>query len=282
MKITADLRQAMDSPQLPPQLPPTVPDTLPPGHQLASRRHVQGRQHLSATLNWWLARSNLSHDQVGAIADWAMSEKGWLSSPQLSHLRNGAVIKPSHKNLDALGGVNEAIWLWQRRGAQVCLRRYGPHSAYRIQEEWLNDAKWLHHPEHTDEPLNYADFCELQAGYLTLPYLNEVNLSPSEAKTLSQALADLFDRLAQERMVDGQSMRVALDAVLAAFPATATKDRREHLRDVILGTADYSKAELEKELFMLAETVRTLRGLPEGEYGPGELHAELLAGRRRA
>jgi len=182
MKITADLRQAMDSPQLPPQLPPTVPDTLPPGHQLASRRHVQGRQHLSATLNWWLARSNLSHDQVGAIADWAMSEKGWLSSPQLSHLRNGAVIKPSHRNLDALGGLNEAIWLWQRRGAQVCLRRYGPHSAYRIQEEWLNDAKWLHHPEHTDEPLNYADFCELQAGYLTLPYLNEVNLSPSEAK----------------------------------------------------------------------------------------------------
>lgn len=282
MKVTTNLRQAMDSSLPPPTPPPTAPDALPPGRQLSSRRHIQGRQQLSAALNFWLARSNLSHDQIGAIADWAMSEKGWLSSPQLSHLRNGAVMKPSHKNLDALGGANEAIWLWQRRGPEVCMRRYGPYSAYRIQEDWLNHAIWLHHPEHTEEALNYADFCDLQAGYLPLPYLNEVNLSPSEAKALSQALADLFDRLAQERMADGQSMRSALDVVLAAYPATATKDRWEHLRGVITGTADYSKPELEKELFFLAETVRCLRGLPEGEYGPGELHAELSAGRRRA
>ncbi len=51
---------------------------------------------------------------------------------------------------------------------------------------------------------------------------------------------------------------------------------------MIFGTADYSKAELEKELFFLAETARSLRGLPEGEYGPAELHAELTASRRRA
>jgi hypothetical protein len=241
-----------------------------------------GRQHLSAVLNFWLARSGLSHEQLGSIADWALSEKGWLSSPQLSHLRNGSVVKPSHRNLDALGGANEAIWLWQRRGEQVCMRRYGPHSAYRIEDQLLNNAIWLHHPEHTDEALNYADFCDLQAGYLVLPYLGEVNLSPSEARALSQALADLFDRLAQERLAQGQTMREALDAVLAAYPSSASRDRRDHLRSVILGTADYSKAELEKELFMLAETVRTLRGLREGEYGPAELHAELSASRRRA
>ena len=115
-----------------------------------------------------------------------------------------------------------------------------------------------------------------------LPYLGEVNLSPSEARSLSQALADLFDRLAQERVGEGQTMRQALDAVLSAYPSSTTRDRRDHLRDVILGTAGYSKAELEKELFFLAETVRTLRGLPEGEYGPAELHAELTASRRRA
>jgi len=280
MRTTISLRQPLD--WLPEPPPPTaVPDTIPPGRVLASRRHVAGRQHLSAALNFWLARSGLSHEQLGAIADWAMSEKGWLSSPQISHLRNGSVGKPSHKNLDAIGGANEAIWLWQRRGPEVCLRRYGPHSAYRIQPEWLDGASWLHHPEHTDEALNYADFCDLQAGYLTLPYLGEINLSPSEAKILSQALADLFDRLAQERLADGQTMRQALEAVLAAYPQSAGIDRRNHLRDVILGTADYSKAELEKELFMLAETVRTLRGLPEGGYGPGELHAELSASRRR-
>jgi hypothetical protein len=282
MKATISLRQAIGWPELPPPPTATVPDSLPPGRQLASRRHLMGRQHLSAVLNFWLGRAGLSHEQLGSIADWAMSEKGWLSSPQLSHLRNGSVVKPSHKNLDSLGGANEAIWLWQRRGPEVCMRRYGPHSAYRIQDEWLSDAIWLHHPDHQDEALNYADFCDLQAGYLVLPYLGEVNLSPSEAKALSQALAELFDRLAQERMTEGQTMRQALDTVLAGYPSSASRDRREHLRDVILGTADYSRPELEKELFFLAETVRTLRGLPEGEYGPAELHAELSEGRRRA
>jgi hypothetical protein len=281
MKAVIRLRQAMDWPTLPPP-PPTVPDSLPPGRQLASRRHLQGRQHLSAVLNFWLARSGLSHEQLGSIADWAMSEKGLLSSPQISHLRNGSVVKPSHRNLDALGGANMAIWLGQHRGLEVCLRRYGPHSAYRIQDEWLQNAIWLHHPEHTDEALNYADFCDLQAGYLVLPYLGEVNLSPSETKAMNMALADLFDSLAQERMREGQTMRQALDTVLAAYPSTASKDRREHLQNVIIGTADYTRAELEKELFFLAETVRTLRGLPEGEFGPGDLHAELSAGRRRA
>jgi hypothetical protein len=281
MKVTTSLLQAFDCPPLP-SPPLIVPDSIPPGRQLASRRHLQGRQHLSAVLNFWLARAGLSHEQLGSIADWAMSEKGWLSSPQISHLRNGSVVKPSHKNLDALGGANEAIWLWQLRGPEVCLRRYGPHSAYRIQEAWLTNAIWLHHPEHTDEALNFADFCDLVAGYLTLPYLGDVNLSPSEAKALSQALADLFDRLAQERLGEGQSMRQALDGVLAAYPSAATRDRRDHLRDVILGSADYNKAELESELYLLAETVRVLRDLPEGQYGPGELHAELSAGRRRS
>jgi hypothetical protein len=282
MKATTDLRQALDFPQEPPPPTPTAPDSLPPGRQLASRRHLIGRQHLSAVLNFWMARAGLSHEQLGSFADWAMSEKGWLSSPQLSHLRNGSVVKPSHRNLDALGGANEAIWLWQRRGEQVCHRRYGPHSSYRIEDQTLNNAIWLHHPVHTDEPLRYADFCDLQAGYLSLPYLGEVNLSPSEARSLSQALADLFDRLAQERIGEGQSMRQALDSVLAAYPSSASPDRRDHLRSVILGTADYTKAELEKELFMLAETVRQLRGLPEGDYGPAELHAELSASRRRS
>ena len=280
VKVTTSLRQAIDWPPEPPP-PLTVPNSLPPGRQLASRRHVQGRQHLSAVVNFWLAKANLSHEQLGSIADWAMSEKGWLSSPQISHLRNGSVVKPSHKNLDALGGANEAIWRWQQRGPEECMRRYGPHSAYRIQEAWLSNAVWLHHPEQTDKALNFADFCDLTACYLVLPYLGEVNLSPSEARSLSQALADLFDRLAQEQMGEGQTMRQALDAVLSAYPSSATRDRRDHLRDVILGTADYSKAELEKELFFLAETVRSLRGLPEGEYGPAELHAELTASRRR-
>ena len=282
MKITTDLRQAFDGLQEPTPPETTVPDSLPPGRQLSSRRHLIGRQHLSAVLNFWLNRCGLSHEQLGSIADWAMSEKGWLSSPQLSHLRNGSVVKPSHRNLDALGGANEAIHLWQQRGPQVCLRRYGPHSAYRIEDQWLNNAIWLHHPVHTDEALCYADFCDLQAGYLTLPYLGEVNLSPSEARNLSQALADLFDRLAQEQMGEGQTMRQALDSVLGAYPSSASPDRRDHLRSVILGTADYSKSELEKELFLLAETVRQLRALPEGSYGPAELHAELSASRRRA
>jgi hypothetical protein len=232
-------------------------------------------------VNFWLAKANLSHEQLGSIADWAMSEKGWLSSPQISHLRNGSVVKPSHKNLDALGGANEAIWRWQREGPQECRRHYGPQSAYRIQDEWLSNAIWLHHPENNDKAINYADFCSLQAGYLVLPYLGEVNLSPSEAKALSQALADLFDQLAQERLNEVQSMRQALDVVLAAYPSSASRDRREHLRSVIMGSADYSRPELEKELPFLAETVRVLRGLSEGEYGPPELHAELSASRRR-
>jgi len=134
MKVTTSLRQALDWPREPSPPPLAMPSSLPAAHQLASRRHVQGRQHLSAVVNFWLAKANLSHEQLGSIADWAMSEKGWLSSPQISHLRNGSVVKPSHKNLDALGGANEAIWRWQQRGPEECMRRYGPHSAYRIQD----------------------------------------------------------------------------------------------------------------------------------------------------
>jgi hypothetical protein len=258
--------------------PAAMPPTPPIGSRLlASRRHLHGRQHFAATLNWWLGRSAFSHARLGAIADWALGENGWLISSQVSHLRNANVRQPGYQSLDALCCANEAIWRWQVKGKGDCHRIYGPHSGYGIEDGWLDEAVWLGHPDEPEAPLNFGDWCELVVGYLELPYVGDVVLSPGEAKDLSQRLAALLEGIVKGQ---GLGIRDGMARIIECYPVQE-RNRRERLRGVVLGLYDYSQEDLIEELWALAVTVAALRGQDPAGYGPAELHAELTSSRRR-
>lgn len=241
-----------------------------------SLRHERGRSYLALVVNAWLRRSDLSLLEMSRIAGWGLGEDGCLSKSQLSQLKNRNIVRgASAKNLDGLAGANQAIWLWQERGEEEAIRRLGPPSSWQVTPEQLERSIWLHDPEFPDEALAYGDFAEIDAGYLQLPYLGAAVLSPSEATSLSLALAKLLNGLAAGGTpMDG--INKVLDAYVSDDP-----ERRERLRDLMLGGL-WTHEELEAELGALALMVARLRGVPASEFGPYELHAELSAGRRRS
>jgi hypothetical protein len=78
----------------------------------------------------------------------------------------------------------------------------------------------------------------------------------------------------------GMGTRKGLEHLLGCYPNQASVAQIGQLKACILGEGDYSPLELEGELWNLAETVRRVRTLPEGCYGPSDLVAELSAGRQ--
>ena len=241
-----------------------------------AKRMASGRAHFASVLNWWMARCNYSHAQIGAIADWALAQDGWLISSQISHLRNNHVRQPSFTNLEALGAANEVLALWHTEGPREVFHRHGPFADPILSEELLDRGQWLKHPD-TGKPLDFAGFCELFVGRIKLPYASSVNLSGHEAKRLSEELGGLLDTLAQET---GLSPREAISEVLSHYPVD-DRARVARLRAVLLGTEVYSQQQVEVELFAISELVAGLRGLPAGTYGPQELFAELTRHRQR-
>ena len=241
-----------------------------------AKRMTTGRAHFASVLNWWMARCNYSHTQIGALADWALAQDGYLISSQISHLRNNHVRQPSFINLEALGAVNEVLHLWATEGPREAFHRHGPFADPALSEELLDRGQWLKHPK-TGAPLDFAGFCELFVGRIKLPYASTVNLSGHEARRLSEELGALLDQLASET---GLSPRDAITEVLRHYPVD-DKARVARLRAVLLGTEVFTQAQVEIELFAISELVAGLRGLPEGEYGPQELFAELTKHRQR-
>jgi hypothetical protein len=241
----------------------------------ATLRHERGRTNLASLLNWWMRRAHFSHDQLARIADWGMGEVGCLSSPQISHLRNANVAKgASGKHLDAMAAANHAVWLWQTAGEEQAVKELGPYSSWGVQPEWLKDACWLESDRHQGAPLSFGEFCEVNAGRLELSYVTDVALSPTESTQLSHRLMELLNDLAP-----GATPVEGIRGVLAAYPLE-DPERRARLQDLMLG-GQWSRIELEEELYAVAMTVATLRGDPPGSYGPVQLHAELAAPRRR-
>ncbi len=150
------------------------------------------REPIAATLNWWIGRSSFTHRRLEKLSNWTMGERNCLSSTQISHLRNVAVREPNYLNLDAISVVNRAVWTWQTKGQRPCVEQWGPYSSHGVDPAWLDEAAWLSHPDEPTSPLDYGDWAEIVAGYLELPYLDAVNLSPSEAQDLSSSFLSFF------------------------------------------------------------------------------------------
>lgn len=248
-----------------------------PDRLLPSRRHERGRVHLAGVVNWWLGRSGLSHDQVGAIVPWALREAGSLGSSQLSHLRNARITRPSLMLFEGLAALNGAIWRWKVQGQESCIDAYGPYSAHSIEPAWLDDAVWLAHPDHPDEPLCFADFCEIFAGYLTLPEVG-IQFTAIDGPDLSRRFSAL---VLEHWQAAGWGPTEGIPKILAAYPSD-DQDRRQRLALVVVGQADYTSDELEDEMPDLAALVAALRQQPPESYGPADLQVELASGRRRA
>lgn len=244
---------------------------------LATRRHSSGRAHFANVLNWWLREAQLSHNKLGSIADWAIGETGWLQSSQLSHLRNGNIRNPGLGTFDALGAANEAIWRWQTEGPKACVVAYGPHGGGRPFEETLTAAIWLPRPN-GDQPLAFPDLCELFTGRITLDYVTDVVVSPADARAMSERLGELLNTLTLQ--FDG-TVRETIGRLLQLYPVE-DKRRSDRLRGLMLGMEAFDREQLEEEMVAVSEMIRAARHLPEGSYGPRELHAELSSDRRRS
>jgi hypothetical protein len=261
---------------------PEPPSSEPVGQlaeplRLASMRHENGIRQLSAMLNYWLTRSGLAYEQLLAIASWGLNEQGMLDKGTLSRIRKGnRTYGASVRHLDALAAANRAIWLWQVKGQQKAWARLGPHTGWGVKDEWLDTACWLPHPDHPNEPLELGDLAELLVGILDLPYVGPAPLSAKDARTASGELAHLLDRLCAER---GWGAMAGLRNLMEVYPV-GDRGRQQRMRRVITGEQLLSGDELEGELHALAEMIRVARGLKPGEYGPGELQAELMTGSR--
>lgn len=236
----------------------------------------KGRVHLASLLNWWMAQSSWSHNGMGAIADWATGERKWLSSPQLSHIRNANVKQVGFQNLLALGAVNQAVHCWKEQGERDAVRRYGPFSRHGVTEDLMHGSIWLKHPDH-GAPLVFHDFCDVFVGLLEIPYVSEVVISPHETRALTEEIAHLLDRLTAQT---GLGLRAGMAEILRHYPIS-DPDRVARLEAVILGRHIYTQAECEEELFALSQLVADMRGLPRGTYGPRDFYAELSSDRRR-
>ena len=247
----------------------------PPERSRLRSQLEQGHLAFGALIAYWRGRSKLSGNQLVALSNWSVGERNWLDPAVVSRIENGRQARgASLRNLLAFDAINAAIHLWQTRGKQAAWDRFGLHSGWGVRDEWVDGALWLPVPDQPQHPLEFSDFAEVLVGRLELPYLSTASLGDGDAQQLSSRLSDLLNAATAAL---GLSPRDAVQALLAAYPSK-DQGRQGRLVAVALGTDRLSRDELEAELYALAETIRTLRQLEPGSYGPGHLAQELSAG----
>lgn len=236
----------------------------------AQERQAQGVRNLAALLNYWLARSNWSHNAMAALSDWAYGEASPMQGAVISRCRNGSQARGAGlAHLDALAELNRALWMWHERGAAKTIERYGLFSSWGIQQEWLDDGVWLPSVDQPSEPLDLCDLALIMAGRLQLPYLAPWHVARTEATRLCGAVSSLLDGIASDRKWGpGEATR----RLIEAYPSTDRK-RQARLRELLSGQKPLAAAELEQELPALAEMIRRVSDL--ATYGPAELLDEL-------
>ena len=245
---------------------------LPPRRM--AQQLVQGHLTFGALISYWRGRSRLSGNQLVAIANWGLGEKSWLDSAVISRIENGRQARGcSMKNLLAFDAANQVINLWQTDGKEACWDRFGLHTVWGVSDQWIEEAIWLPVPKEPEHAMEFADFAEVLVGLMAVPYLGTVVLGDVDAEVMSGRLSDLLNAAITAQ---GLSPREAMKELLKSYP-TKDPDRQSRLMAVSLGQGEFTREELESELYALSEAIRALRELPPGSYGPGELAAELSA-----
>jgi hypothetical protein len=223
---------------------------------LPTQRHIEGREHTAAVLNWWIRRCGFTHTMVTALAAWVCGDSTWLQGSQLSHLRNSRMRTPQFKLFEGVSGVNEAIATWKLQGKMACLKEWGPLPDQAPAEFLLDDAIYLWHPEKGEgHPLIFHDFCDLFAGRLRLPYVDDSSVSPGQSKLVSDRIGEELDRW----LADRGGIRAGMGKLLEMYPVRDA-NRVSKLQQVIVGADSYSAAELDEELFALTELFGQLWG----------------------
>jgi hypothetical protein len=237
----------------------------------------QGGHWLPEALDYWVSRSGRTTRQMASIASWGLGERSPLAHSIINRIINRK-LRVSIQALVGMEALNRAIWLWHTEGQGGAWAQLGPHTAWHIKPEWLNESIWLPIPEeerlpHEDPPLALRHFLDVLVGRLELPYLGSRLLLPGSQALSSEHLPALLDRVITSA---GLGPMDGVRRLLAAYPA-ADDDRRERFRGVMLGELQLTREELQEELLAIAEAIRVVRGLPMGEYGPDDLRSELLA-----
>lgn len=216
---------------------------------LPTERHLQGRDHTAAVLNWWIRRCGFTHTMVTALAAWVCGDHTWLQGSQLSHLRNSRMRTPQFKLFEGISAVNEAIASWRHQGKEACLQEWGPLPGQAPAEIVMDQATYLWHPEQGEDcPLVFHDFCDLFAGRLRLPYVDEASISPGQSKQISDRIGEELDRWLATR----GGIRAGMPELLKFYPVSDAA-RIAKLQKVIVGAESYTAAELDDELFALTE-----------------------------
>lgn len=217
----------------------------------AQQRHEQGRHHLAAVLNWWLSRSDLSHNQASAIAGWVAGDHTWLQPSQLSHLRNARLATPQLKVFEGLAALNEAVATWKTRGEQHCTTQWGELPAPPVSSALLDRAIALWHPDtgSGEHPLVFHDFCDLFVGRLRLEGISEQVLSPAQSRAISEAIASDLDAW----LIRQGGIRSGMAKIKRIYPA----QRLQKLEQVILGQSSFQPEELQEQRDALALLIAT-------------------------
>ena len=230
----------------PPFLPPEKLLRLP-----GEQRREAGRQHFQAVME--LLLEPLSHPTLSELADWACGEAGTLHTSQISHLRTGKAVMLGNKAVEALGRVNQAVWVARNR--PWLLERLGTAPLNGRLEGLVRRYQPLLHP-HSGQPLGAGDFLALYMGSLRLPLPQEETLGPEQALRLAERLGPWLDGALLER---GMSLRMAGERLQELCPGDGELVRR--LLRVVAGFEECDPGwlalvwqELEPALAALLET----------------------------
>lgn len=215
----------------------------------STERHDQGRLHFAAVMNFWVSRSNLSHSQVAAIAAWGAGEDSLLHTSQVSKLRNAVMATPFLKLFEGLEGMNSAVWTWQLQGPDAAREQFGPLPRVVAPAE-MDGAIWLADPRSPARPLGFCGLLEVFVGRLTLPYVASLQVSPSEAQVVSDAIGERLDQWLSQQGGTREGFR-RLQAALPDSPAP----EMARLRQLVIGSAAYQADEIADLMPWLADVL---------------------------
>jgi hypothetical protein len=206
-----------------------------------NERHERGRQAFSAMLRSWLVTSGISYSKARAMGSWAMGVS-WISSSQLTKMRNDRSYSPAYKFMDAIAAVNQAIRVWREEGPEAARARYGPLTRP-LTADLLDGCTWLADPADPSRALDFYDLVGIFVGLKEPPSPLVQPIAADRAATLSDAIGRRLDAWLATR----GGLRAGFQELLAHYDV-ADRERVDRLRDVVIGAAAFDADELEEEL----------------------------------